>query len=61
MGIGFRELVIILLIVLFAFGTKRLPGIMSDLAKGIRSFKDGMRDDPAKPPVDDKSNTPPQG
>lgn len=59
MGIGFRELLIILVIVLLVFGTKRLPSIMGDLAKGLKSFKDGMKDEPAKPPVDDKT-IPPQ-
>lgn len=45
MGIGFRELVIILVIVLLLFGAKKIPSIMGDLAKGIRSFKDGMKDE----------------
>ena len=58
MGIGFRELVVILVIVLLVFGTKRVPSIMNDLAKGIKSFKDGMKDEPVKP-VDDKTNQPP--
>lgn len=58
MGIGFRELLVILVIVLLVFGTKRVPSIMNDLAKGIKSFKDGMKDEPAKP-VDDKTNQPP--
>lgn len=49
--LGFRELVIILLIVLVVFGTKRLIGAGGDLGKAIQSFKKGMRDaqdEPAK-------------
>jgi sec-independent protein translocase protein TatA len=49
MGIGFRELVIILVIVVLLFGTKRVPSIMSDIAKGIKSFKAGMKDDSDDP------------
>lgn len=48
---GFRELVIILLIVLVVFGTKRLISAGGDLGKAIQSFKKGMRDandEPAK-------------
>lgn len=49
--LGFRELVIILLIVLIVFGTKRLISAGGDLGKAIQSFKKGMReaaDEPAK-------------
>lgn len=45
MGIGFRELLVILVIVILVWGTKRLPNIMEDVAKGIKSFKQGLRDD----------------
>lgn len=36
---------IVLLIVLLMFGAGKLPGVMGDLAKGIKSFKAGMKDD----------------
>ena len=42
MGIGFRELVIILVIVVIIFGLGKLPKVMKDLGKGIKEFKDGM-------------------
>ncbi len=38
-GLGFQELLIILIIVLFLFGGKRLPEIASGLGKGLREFK----------------------
>lgn len=59
MGIGFRELVVILVIVVLLFGARRVPSIMQDLAKGIRSFKDGLKDDEA-PGGDDRKNLPPR-
>jgi sec-independent protein translocase protein TatA len=42
MGIGFRELLVILVIVLLIFGTKRVKSIMSDLGEGVREFKKSM-------------------
>lgn len=44
MGISFSHLLIVMLIVLILFGAGKLPHVMSDLAKGIKSFKDGLRD-----------------
>ena len=52
MGLGFRELLIVLVIVLLVFGTKRLSNIGGDLGKAISGFKKGMKgegDDAQKP------------
>lgn len=38
------ELIIILVIVLLLFGGKKIPELMRGLGKGVRSFKDGMKD-----------------
>ncbi len=48
MGIGFWQVVLILLIVLILFGAGKLPRVMGDLAKGIKSFKAGMNEDSSK-------------
>ena len=45
---------IVLVIVLLVFGRGKIPELMGDMAKGIKSFKKGMADDeddatPAKP------------
>jgi sec-independent protein translocase protein TatA len=50
MTIGFWQVVLVLLIVLIIFGAGKLPRVMGDVAKGIKSFKAGMQDDegPAK-------------
>jgi sec-independent protein translocase protein TatA len=42
MGIGMRELLVILLIALVVFGAKRLRTIGSDLGGALRGFKDAM-------------------
>jgi sec-independent protein translocase protein TatA len=38
-GIGFSELLLVLVVVLLLFGSKRLPGIASDLGAAIRDFR----------------------
>ncbi|MGN6499023.1 MAG: twin-arginine translocase TatA/TatE family subunit [Tsuneonella sp.] len=40
---------IVLLIVLVLFGRGRVAEIMGDFGKGIKSFKEGMNEEPAKP------------
>lgn len=42
MSIGFWQIILILLIFLIVFGSGKLPKVMEDLAKGIKSFRDGM-------------------
>lgn len=44
MGIGMRELVVILLVVLLLFGAKKLRTIGSDLGAAVRGFKKSMND-----------------
>ena len=40
---------IVLLIVVLVFGTKKLKNIGSDLGSAVKGFKDGMKDGEAKP------------
>jgi sec-independent protein translocase protein TatA len=42
MGIGFRELLIILVIALVLFGAKKLKNVGSDLGSAVRGFKKAM-------------------
>jgi len=41
-GLGTQEIIIILVIVLFIFGAKRLPEIGKSLGKSIREFKSSV-------------------
>lgn len=43
-GLGIWELLLIFFIVLVFFGARRLPEIGSSLGKGIREFKDSLRE-----------------
>jgi sec-independent protein translocase protein TatA len=51
MGIGFRELLVILVVVLLVFGTKKLKTIGSDLGAAVRGFKKSMNDGEAEESV----------
>ena len=51
MGIGFRELLVILVIVLVVFGAKKLKTIGSDLGAAVRGFKKSMNDGEAEESV----------
>lgn len=55
--IGTTEIIVIAAIVLLIFGGKKLPELMRGLGKGVKEFKEGVKDvkeeiteeDPAKP------------
>lgn len=53
-GISIWQLLIILVIVLLLFGTKKLRGIGSDLGGAVKGFKDSM----AKEETDEKNEKP---
>lgn len=38
------EVLVIALVVLLFFGGKKIPELMKGLGKGVRSFKDGMKE-----------------
>ena len=46
MGISPWQLLILLLIVVLVFGTKRLRNIGSDLGSAVKGFRKGIEDDP---------------
>ena len=50
--------IIVLIIVLLLFGKGKIPSLMADMAKGIKSFKSIMAEDekPANPDQDNKDN-----
>lgn len=57
MSIGIWQVVLILVIVLIIFGAGRIPQVMGDVAKGMKNFKSGLKDDeqprplPSEPPA----------
>lgn len=52
-GLGASEIILIALIVLLFFGGKKIPEMMKGLGKGVRSFKEGLKDVENEIKVDD--------
>ncbi|MBR1395602.1 MAG: twin-arginine translocase TatA/TatE family subunit [Prevotella sp.] len=44
LGLGMQEVLVIALIFLLLFGGKKIPELMKGLGKGVKSFKDGMKE-----------------
>jgi sec-independent protein translocase protein TatA len=59
MGLSIGHILLVLLVVLVVFGAGRLPHVMGDLGKGIRSFKSGLSDDKSDDKTADKTHLPP--
>ena len=51
MGVGWKELLVVLVIVLLVFGTKKLKNIGGDLGDAVRGFKKGLNGDEGVPPA----------
>lgn len=53
---------VVLVVILIVFGAGKLPNVMGDLAKGIKNFKAGIKDEDGKPVLtqnDEKTETKP--
>lgn len=54
MGLSLSHLILVLIIVFIFFGAGKLPRVMGDVGKGIKSLRDGLKgEDETKP--DDKN------
>ncbi len=49
MSVGIFQILLVVLVVLLLFGSGRITKLMSELGKGIKSFKEGMGEDGQKP------------
>ena len=56
-GINMGSLLIILLIIVLLFGTKRLRGIGADLGAALRSFRQGVAEDNKQQQSDNKAGS----
>jgi sec-independent protein translocase protein TatA len=59
--IGPWEILLILVVVLVIFGAGRLPSVMGDLAKGVKAFKSGLKDEDAAQKTADRKKEESQG
>lgn len=51
MAVGPMQLLIVLLIVILLFGTKKIASLGSDLGGALKGFKKAVKDDDEPPPV----------
>jgi sec-independent protein translocase protein TatA len=56
-NIGFREILIVLFIIVLLFGAKRIPELARGMGRGVKEFKDGMREGAKEEP---KIESPPE-
>ena len=63
-NLGAGEIILILLVILILFGTKKIPELSRGIGKGMSEFKKGLKDvedeiksaDDDKKKIDDKKN-----
>ena len=57
MSIGFWQIAIVVVLVVLLFGRGKISDLMGDVAKGIKSFKKGMKDPSQDPSQNSDSDT----
>jgi len=59
MGIGWQQILVILIIVLLLFGRGKIASVMKEFGQGMRGFKQGLKGDEDKqeaPKIDAKED-----
>lgn len=59
MGLGWGEMIMIMLIFLLLFGANKIPLLARSLGQGVGEFKKGLRDGQQDPPQDQSTPPPP--
>jgi sec-independent protein translocase protein TatA len=44
LGMGWQEIILLVLVILLFFGAKRIPELAKGLGRGIREFKDASKE-----------------
>ena len=59
MGISFWQVAIVVVLVVLLFGRGKISSLMGDVAKGIKSFKKGISENPdsSNKDTEDKNNS----
>lgn len=55
---GFWEILLIVLLVLILFGSAKIPAMARNIANGIKTFKQEIKEEPAKKSAQKKKNAP---
>lgn len=56
MGMSLWHLLLVLIVVFIVFGAGKLPRVMGDVGKGIRSLREGLKGEEGKGIKDDTMN-----
>ena len=56
-GVGLREILIIVLIIIVLFGAKKIPELMRGMGSGIKEFKEAVKDDDKKKTEDSQKTS----
>ncbi len=57
MSIGFWQIAIVVILIVLLFGRGKISDLMGDVAKGIKSFKKGMSENPSENPDANNKNS----
>ena len=57
MGISIWQIVLVLVIIVILFGAGKIPRVMGDIAKGIKSFKAGMKEGEETEEIDNDASS----
>ena len=57
MSIGFWQIAIVVILIVLLFGRGKISDLMGDVAKGIKSFKKGMAENPSENPNENNKNS----
>lgn len=61
MHLGTWEIILIVLVILLLFGGKKIPELMRGLGRGVRNFKEGLREEEPADASDAPSGDAPTG
>ncbi|MCX7096657.1 MAG: twin-arginine translocase TatA/TatE family subunit [Methylococcales bacterium] len=61
MGIGIKELLVVLVIAMVVFGTKKLGNVGADLGKAIKGFRSAIKDGEADNKAPEAEDEPLEG
>jgi len=59
MGLSVWQILIVVLLLVLLFGRGKISELMGDMAKGIKSFKKGMAEDPEEPQKVERTHSEP--
>jgi len=59
MGLSVWQILIVVLLLVLLFGRGKISELMGDMAKGIKSFKKGMAEDPDEPQKVERTHSEP--